>query len=180
MGGPRLSELLCQFCCSWLDVRTDGSRKCRICGYTVLKGELPNVLTMLELLSGNKLEDQSPEIQANLKKLLEVMNKFRVAYDKAMIVTSGLRSPDHHLDVYKALAKKRGLVFDITKVPMGSQHLKGLAVDISDPDGSLYQYCQDNIPLLESLRLYCEIKDSEKRVHFQLATPRSGNRFFQP
>lgn len=167
MGGPQLKELLCQYCSGWLEHREDRSKKCRICGYTVLPGCEVNVITMFELLSGNKLEDQSPEIQKNLTDYLIVINKFRAIYGKAMICTSGLRTQQHHIDIYKELAKQRGLTFDITKVPMGSKHLKGQAADWSDPDGSLYKYCEDNLQLLEDLGIFIELKDDQKRVHIQ-------------
>lgn len=184
MESVQLAKLLCQYCSSWLLFREDKSRKCVTCGYTVEKGELPNVLTMRELLSGNKLEDQLPGTQANLNNLLAVMNKFRVIYGYAMVVTSGLRTLDHHLDIYKDLAKQKGIPFDQSKVPMGSQHLRGAAVDIEDKDGKLYQFCQDNLNILEDLGLWIEMKDTQKRVHFQIIKYGSWvpgkTRFFNP
>ena len=50
---------------------------------------------------------------------------------------------------------------------MGSKHLKGQAADWSDPDGSLYKYCEDNLQLLEDLGIFIELKDDQKRVHIQ-------------
>jgi LAS superfamily LD-carboxypeptidase LdcB len=135
---------------------------------------------MKELLCGNILEDQSEEIQANLAELLEKMNKVRTARNQPMNITSGLRSKEHHIQVYKDLAKQRGQVFDISKVPMGSAHLKGAAVDISDPNGDLYQWTQDNTELMEEIGLWMEIKDDQHRVHYQIFPPKSGNRFFHP
>lgn len=184
MGSVYLAKLICQYCSGWLLHREDRSKKCVTCGYTVLPGCEVNVLTMMELLSGNKLEDQTPEIQANLNTLLIVMNKFRAIYGKAMEVTSGIRTLEHHIQIYKDLAKQRGKPFDQSKVPMGSQHLKGCAVDISDKDGKLYQFCQDNVALLETLGLFCEVKDDQPRVHFQIVKYGSWvpgkTRFFKP
>jgi hypothetical protein len=180
MGNYYLAKLLCQYCQSYLFYREDKSRKCDTCGYTVNFNEEPNVLTLKELLSGNDLKDQPIEIQDNLNILLDKMNKVRVAYDKAMIVTSGLRSLDHHIQVYKDLAKQRKVPFDQSKVPMKSNHLFGRAVDIQDSDGKLYQWCQDNVKLLEEIGLWMEVADDQPRVHFQIVPPKSGNRFFNP
>lgn len=135
---------------------------------------------MKELLQGASFDAQSPEIQANLLILLEKMNKVRLLYNKPMNVTSGLRTLDHHIQVYKDLAKQRNIEFDIKQVPMGSLHLKGAAVDISDPKGELYAWCQEHKADLESIGLWMEIKDDQPRVHFQITAPRSGNRFFKP
>lgn len=112
--------------------------------------------------------------------LLERINKVRIKWAKAMLVTSGLRSLEDHIRIYKELAEKHNKEFDESKVPMGSQHLKFAAVDISDPDGSLYEWCKENEAFLVEVGLWCEIKDSEKRVHFQIYAPKSGDRFFRP
>lgn len=162
MGGPHLSKLLCQHCAGWLEVREDRSKKCRICGYTCQTG-FENMITMLELLSGNKLEDQTPEIRQNLEKLRIVMNKIRTMYDKVMIVTSGLRSLAHHLAVYAA----KGIT-DQTKIPMKSKHLAGLACDVKDSDGKLGEWCKDHEAELLAMGVYIEDLGSTKGwVHFQ-------------
>lgn len=137
-------------------------------------------ITMKELLCGNDLNNQDKEVQDNLNELLIRINKIRTAYNKSMSVTSGLRSKDHHIEVYKNLAKQRGVPFDINKVPMSSQHLKGAAVDISDPDGSLFQWTKDNESLITSVGLWMEEKDDQPRVHFQIFPPKSGKRWFKP
>ena len=163
MSGPILSKLLCQICSGWLEEREDKTKKCRICGYTTYTGR-ENMISMNELLSGNKLEDQSPEIQANLQKLLTVMNKVRVMYDKAMIVTSGLRSLAHHLAIYAA----KGIT-DQSKIPMKSKHLFGLAVDIQDTDGKLAEWCKAHEQELLALGVYIEMLDKTPGwVHFQI------------
>lgn len=93
-----------------------------------------------------------------------------------MIVTSGLRSMEHHLDIYKA----KGIT-DTKRIPMKSRHLYGLAVDISDPDRKLQTFINANIALLEKAGLYCESFVFTKTwVHFQTVAPISGRRFFMP
>lgn len=120
------------------------------------------------------------EIDKNLVELLEKMNKVRALWNKPMTVTSGFRSKEDHLRIYKEQAEKAGKVFDEKKVPMGSKHLYGQACDISDPDGKLFDWCKENEAKLAEIGLWMEEKDSQKRVHFQIIAPKSGNRFFKP
>jgi hypothetical protein len=120
----------------------------------------------------------TPSQEANLNVLLERINIIRKAWAKPMIVTSGFRSKDDHKRIYAQLAKRRGVEY--IRIPMGSLHLAGAAVDISDPDGSLMEWCKCNEPLLEVTGLWMEEPDDQKRCHFQISPPRSGKRFFKP
>lgn len=120
------------------------------------------------------------EQEKNSLILLAKINLVRTKWGKPMLVTSGFRSLEDHIRIYRELAEKNNTNFDIDKVPMGSQHLKFAAVDILDFDGSLYEWCVANEAFLAEVGLWCEIKDSQKRVHFQIYAPKSGNRFFKP
>jgi uncharacterized protein YcbK (DUF882 family) len=142
--------------------------------------ELLNLVTLNELLKGSKLESIPVEHQANIKELHKRINLIREAYGKPMVVTSGYRSKEDHTRIYKELAVKRNVQFDENKIPWGSQHLKGAAVDISDPDGKLYEWTEQNTKLLEQVGLWCEVKDDQRRVHYQTFPPKSGKRFFSP
>jgi uncharacterized protein YcbK (DUF882 family) len=138
------------------------------------------MISMDELLSGNKLEDQPQETQDNLKDLLEKMNKVRVAYGKPMTVSSGLRSIKHHLEIYAA----KGIT-DKSKIPMKSKHLYGLAVDIADADGKLKEWVKANIKLMEEIGFWFESFDATTTwVHFQTqpfgSYKEGGTRFFNP
>lgn len=140
-----------------------------------------NLITIKELLNGNQLETQSEEIQKNLATLHFRMNIIRKAWAKPMKVTSGLRSMDDHIRIYKDIAKKQGKEFDASKVPMKSKHLFGQAVDIYDPNKELQTWCLENIPLLEKVGLWMEDFNYTKNwVHFQCVQPASGKRFFIP
>jgi uncharacterized protein YcbK (DUF882 family) len=127
---------------------------------------------MKELLKGNTTIDEV--IKKNLEELLVKMNKIRTTYNKPMTVTSGLRTKEDQLRIYRA----RGVADD--KIPMGSAHLKGAACDILDLDGSLMKWCRDNVKTLEEVGLWIEDDTSVPRVHFQTYSPKSGNRFFKP
>lgn len=109
----------------------------------------------------------TPEIDNNLNTLLERINKIREAWGKPMTITSGLRSQADQQRINPKAPK--------------SNHLIGAAVDIEDKDGSLAQWNQDNVKLLESVGLWCEHPDNTPGwEHYQIYPPKSGNRFFHP
>lgn len=135
-------------------------------------------ISMKELLSGNSLNDVPLTAQRNLEELQKRLNVIRDAWGKPMLITSGFRSMQHHVDIYRTKALREKRSFSHLQVPMSSRHLSGEAADVSDPDGSLHAWCKQNVKLLEEVGLWLEEKDSEKRVHFQTKPPRSGRRFF--
>ena len=102
------------------------------------------MLSLSELLKGKALNSLPKEHQDNLAVLLEKINKIRIAYNKLMTVTSGYRSLQEHLDIYK----RKGIT-DQNRIPMKSAHLVGLACDIADYDGSLKKWLSQNISILE-------------------------------
>lgn len=134
------------------------------------------MITMKELLSNQAtFESLDKEIQDNLNILLDKVNKVRTAYSKPMIVTSGLRTKKHHLEIYA----RKGIF--PPKVPMKSNHLFGRAVDFADGDGKLKKWILENIKLIEEIGLYMEDFTATKTwVHFQINPPASGKRFFKP
>jgi len=134
-------------------------------------------ITLTDLLCGNDWTKCSPEQQTNALELGKAINAFFDVCPIKPVVTSGFRSPEHHINIYK---KKLGKNFDIKKVPMKSKHLSFQAVDIADPDGSLWAYCQNAVPLLDKLGLWLEDDPATPRVHFQIVPPLSGKRFFKP
>jgi uncharacterized protein YcbK (DUF882 family) len=139
------------------------------------------MLSMSELLKGKKLEDQSEEIQVELNILLERINKIRKAYGKPMTVTSGLRTMEDHLRIYRQIAERKGLPFDESKVPKKSKHLFGQAVDIADPKQDLQKWCTENETLLEEVGLWMEdFSATSNWCHFQTVAPASGKRWFKP
>lgn len=131
------------------------------------------MITLKELLSGNKISDLSSIQQDNINVLLERINKVRVLWAKPMIVTSGFRSSVKHAEIYA----KKGIPED--KIPWGSSHLTGSAVDISDPDGELMEWLKANPKILQDACLWCE-DETKGWVHFQIKPPASGNRWFKP
>lgn len=113
----------------------------------------------------------------NLNKLQQAVNKLRVSYGKPLIVTSGYRSMQDHLRIYK----EKG-VTDQSKIPMKSKHLSGLACDlVCDDLDDFKNFILDNEDLCNELNLYFEHFDATPTwVHCQITPPTSGKRFFHP
>lgn len=117
------------------------------------------------LKNGEELKDLTPEQAYNTGYLLAIMNQFRRAYGRPMIVTSGYRSPEYN--------KKVG-------GSPRSAHCSCQAIDIKD-DGLLKRFVLSNGGLITQLGLYFEDFDHTPGwVHFTIRPPKSGKRFFKP
>ncbi len=113
----------------------------------------------------------SPSIDLNLEVLLTRINKVRLAWNRPMVVTSGLRS----------LAQQQLLIAEGKSNASKSHHLTGEAVDIYDPDKALAAWTKDNLMLMTEIGLWMESFESTPTwVHFQICPPKSGNRIFIP
>lgn len=133
-------------------------------------------ISLKEIIKDTKFSSLSKEVQDNLMTLLERINKIRAKWGKPMTVTSGLRTKEDQIRVYK----DKGIT-DITKIPMGSQHLKGAAIDISDPKKELQKWCLANEKVLEEVGLWMEdFSATPNWCHFQIVAPKSGKRWFLP
>lgn len=136
------------------------------------------MITLQELNPKNFPLDKTQK--DNLINLHEKMNVVRSVYGKAMFVTSGYRSKEDHVRIYREIAQRKHVEFEASRVPMGSAHLSGCAVDIADADGKLMKWCRDNESKLAEIGLWIEDDPTTPRVHFQTYAPKSGNRFFKP
>jgi hypothetical protein len=121
----------------------------------------------------------SPEHQKNIHLLLEKINKLREAYGKPLKVTSGYRTKAKHLAIYAA----KGIT-DQSKIPMASNHLSGLAIDvvpIEDNIKHLQDWIMNNESLMADIGLWFEdFRATPTWVHAQVVAPKSGKRFFMP
>lgn len=134
-------------------------------------------VTLKELLHGHQLTDMPHTHEVNLETLLKRINIIREAWGQPMTVTSGYRSIQEHKDIYRT----KGIKND--KIPMGSAHLTGSAVDIYDQHGELEHWLRNDakgITCLEQSELWCEDDPTTPRVHFQIYPPKSGHRWFKP
>lgn len=133
------------------------------------------MISLKELLGGKVISDIEHGHQLNLEELLKRINVIRATYGKPMTVTSGYRDPQDQLRIYRS----KGVPDN--KIPMGSAHLRGSAVDILDADGELKKWVKNNVKLLEDTGLWCEdFEATPTWCHFQSVPPRSGSRFFKP
>ena len=133
-------------------------------------------ITLKDLLGKNEFKDLPKEHQDNLMLLLEKVNKLIQKYGKSAAVTSGYRSMNDHLRIYK----DKGIT-DQSKIPMKSKHLSGQAVDLYDPGRKLQEWSKTNILVLEELELWMEdFSATPNWCHFQTVPPKSKNRFFKP
>lgn len=114
-----------------------------------------------------------------LQDLLIRMSMVRSLYARPMAVTSGYRTMDKHINIYKKKAFDVGITFSMNQVPLGSKHLLGRAVDIRDIDGALYRFLKNNESVLIRSGLWCE-EGTSGWVHFQSVPPKSNKRWFLP
>jgi hypothetical protein len=117
-------------------------------------------ITFKEMQSGVDINDIPINIQHNMQESLIKFNKFRQAIGVPCIVTSGYRSLQHHMDIYRA----KGVPDD--RVPLKSKHLYGFALDVADPDGSKYKWVEDHPELMEEFDLYYEL-GTKGWIHLQ-------------
>lgn len=127
-------------------------------------------ITKEELLMGRDKtypKEYTKEISDNLDRLLAVMNQIRSEYGIPMKVSSGWRPAAVNGGI--AGAAKR------------SNHMLGLAVDISDRDGKLREWVLSNLDLMQKLGVYLEdFRWTPTWVHFQVVAPKSSKRIFVP
>lgn len=120
------------------------------------------------------------DVQNNINTLLERTNKLLSHFGMYRKVNSGFRPLDVHIQIYHAINERR---LKENKppltIPMGSNHLKGAAIDLDDKDAALYNFCKENISICEELGLWFEERQGNW-LHCQIFPPRSGNRFFNP
>lgn len=116
-----------------------------------------------------------PEMEGDFAILLGRINQLRALWGKPMIVTSGYRNLEKHIQIYH----DKGIT-DLSKIPMKSKHLFCQAVDIYDPTFALTQFCKDNQAEMEEIGLWFEDDMTEPRLHIQIVAPISKKRWFKP
>ena len=130
--------------------------------------------------------DLTDEQAQNLNELLDKMNKVRAAYGKILNVSSGFRSMEHHIQIYKDKAKKAGVAFDQSTVPLKSKHLYAQAADLIPQDlKDFKQWCKNNDDLLRDIGIWMEDFNSTPTwVHMQTVKYGSfvdgGSLYFKP
>lgn len=143
------------------------TKKCPTCTNVVQFARF-DMLKMEDLLKNKfKFEDLSEDIKKNLTDLLEKINKVQEKYNDQFVVTSGLRSEADQQRINPSAPK--------------SNHLRGLAVDIYDAQGTVMRFILANLDLMKDLGLYFEhFNWTPDWVHVQSIAPKSGKRIFIP
>jgi len=101
------------------------------------------MITRDEILKGRELRDPlTPELEANLTKLLTAVNLVRQAYGAPLMISSGYRPPRINSRI-KGAAKN-------------SAHLTCQAADIWDPKHALVQFLLTKPELLQQAGLWME------------------------
>lgn len=124
-------------------------------------------ITRNEILMGRDSEyPLTPELESNLSKLLEALNKFRAIYGKPMNVSSGYRPGKYNRAAGGA---------------SNSSHITCEACDFKDGDWSLKQFVLMRPEILEECGLYMEHPDHTRTwIHLQIRPTKSGTRIFKP
>lgn len=124
------------------------------------------MITEQEILMGRvKKEDLSPELKANLAKLLTAINIVRTARAKAMTVASGYRSKEFNASIGGA---------------PHSFHVKCLAVDIADPKQEFQKWIMANLDVVRKAGLQLEpFSHTKTWVHFDLGHRAGVDVFFK-
>lgn len=111
--------------------------------------------------------DMTDTIRANAAITVNRANLLLHEFGESRNVNSGWRPPSINAATPGA-AKK-------------SLHMTGEAVDISDDDGTLDEWCMNNQATLARIGLWLEHPSSTPRwCHLQTVAPKSGNRVFFP
>lgn len=117
-----------------------------------------------DILRGHEKDHPiNEQLDFNLQALLICINKLQLLYGKPFVITSGYRPPEYNAKVGGA---------------KNSAHLYCQAVDISDPDGEIYDFCTEDILL--KCGLYKEDNDGGKRKWLHYQTRPTKNRIFKP
>lgn len=159
---------LCPICSTVLYERYEVKPKtwrCPQCGYTRLK-EIQMISREEVLMGRDKDYPLTPELEKNLTKLLEALNKFRKIYGKPLIVSSGYRPGEYN--------KKAGGA-------KNSAHLTCEAVDFHDSDDKIKEFVVKNPKILEDCSLFMEDPSkTDNWIHLQIRIVTSGKRIFKP
>lgn len=114
------------------------------------------------------------------------IEKFRKQCGIPMVCSSYLRTKERQKAIYKEKAAKKEFPFEDgvyveSKVPMGSQHIKGTASDWVDTNKKLASWVKANLEWCKENGYYFENPDSTPTwLHIQSEAPKSGKTIFNP
>ena len=144
---------------------------------------MTSVVRIEELLQAKAWSDLQLDYRINLTHLHYRLNVLRRACKIPFIITSGFRSAEDHVRIYREINEKRKEEGKKpVMMPTTSQHLFGCAADINDSNGAIKKWVSGlNEVDLQRFGLWYEHFDATPRhLHCQIYQPESGNRFFVP
>ena len=107
------------------------------------------------------------EQQSNLEELARRITLLEELMEEEFWVSSGFRSKMDQLRVNPRSPD--------------SAHTHGLAVDLYDTNGLIYDFLVNNTDMVIKLDFYIELKTyTPKYIHIQIRPTKSGTRFFKP
>lgn len=112
-------------------------------------------------------DELTPSIELQAKITISRANVLLATFGEQRTVNSGWRPPEVNTATPGAA--------------MFSRHMTGQAIDISDPEGDLDEWCLSHQDTLAGIGLWLEHPASTKGwCHVQTVPPKSGNRVFYP
>lgn len=174
-----LREWLRCFSCSFCQLKSENLQTKE---KNIMAAQKAISLNVQEYLGSTSMAELPKDIAANVKSLIEAINAVLSKFGSSRKITSGYRSIDDHHRIYNKINANRAKTgLPALKIPMGSAHLSGLAIDLEDANGDLDKWCIENIDWLTEKGVYIEHPDHTKGwCHMQLRAPKSGNNPFIP
>ena len=111
-------------------------------------------LALKDYFKNTNVADVPIKHQQNAQELFKVVESLFLNSGLELIISSGYRSKQRQLDLYRAKGYKD------SEIPMLSGHLNGTAIDLVDANGLLDKFCSENQDALRSLGLWQEHPNS--------------------
>lgn len=119
----------------------------------------------------------------SLELTADIARNAEITVQRANLLLSEFRHDTNDTEIRKVNSGWRPAAVNAATVgaALRSKHMTAQAIDISDPEGDLDNWCVQHLEVLERLGLWLEHPSATKGwCHVQTVAPRSGNRVFYP
>ena len=113
----------------------------------------------------------------------DIIRAAEVTVQRANMLLSEFRFDTKDTEIRKVNSGWRPVAINAATpgAALRSKHMTGEAIDISDPEGDLDNWCVQHMEVLERIGLWLEHPSATKGwCHVQIVAPKSGNRVFYP
>lgn len=113
----------------------------------------------------------------------DIVRNAEVTVQRANLLLSEFRHDTGDTEIRKVNSGWRPAAVNAAtpNAALRSKHMTGQAIDISDPEGDLDEWCLSHLEVLERIGLWLEHPSATKNwCHVQTVPPKSGRRFFYP